>query len=31
MTACCMRADTAAAVLLSTGLQTGYAPGLWTE
>ncbi len=23
-------ADTAAAALLSTGLRTGYAPGLWT-
>ena len=31
MTACCLCADTAAAGLLSTGLLTGYAPGLWTE
>jgi len=30
MTACCLCADTAAAALLSTGLLTGYAPGLWT-
>lgn len=31
MTAFCLCADTAAAALLSTGLLTGYAPGLWTE